>query len=56
MENFGRELVRETDVAGYPWISILLNLIATLFFGLCIACYVMFLFFLRPGMIVESGI
>ena len=38
MENFGRELVREVDVAGYQRISILLNLMATLSSSLCTAC------------------
>ena len=38
MENFGRELVKEADVAGEQRIPIFLNLIATLFFGLCTAC------------------
>ena len=38
MENFGRKLVKEVDMAGDQRILILLYLIATLFSSLCTTC------------------
>ena len=54
MENFGRELVKEENMAGNQNIPILLHLIATVPSYLSTTCCVIILLFLKPGMISEE--